>query len=140
MIRIDGEERIRQRLRQLVPELQAEATRAGAQAAFDSAQRGADAHTKTGAMARSLKMRPIRSGYEVYHDLQMAPHAVFVHWGTRPHVIKPKNKQALRWPAGGAFAFAKVVNHPGYRGDAWMLRARRDAERAIIAIANRTEL
>jgi len=39
----------------------------------------------------------------------------FTNDGTRAHVIKPKNKKALRWKVGGGdmYAFAKIVHHPG---------------------------
>jgi len=36
-----------------------------------------------------------------------------VEYGTRPHVIKPKNKQALHWKEGNTDIFAKEVHHPG---------------------------
>lgn len=82
-------------------------------------------HTKpggTGALFRSIVARPVGDGsmWEIGHDLQAAPHALFVHWGTRPHKIKPKNKKMLRFPVGGKFAFAREVNHPGYKGDPWL--------------------
>lgn len=83
----------------------------------------ADMHTKTGALVQSVYSRKTPGGYEIGHDLQRAPHALFVHWGAKPHVIKPKTKKTLRWAAGGAFAFAKEVNHPGYKGDPWIKRA-----------------
>ena len=37
--------------------------------------------------------------------------------GTKPHLIKPKNKKALRWKVGPGdmFAFAKEVHHPGIK-------------------------
>jgi hypothetical protein len=39
-----------------------------------------------------------------------------VHDGTRPHIIKPRNAQALRFEgAGGGIEFAMVVHHPGTR-------------------------
>jgi hypothetical protein len=57
-----------------------------------------------------------------------------VHWGTRPHKIRPKTKKALRWAQGGAFQFAREVNHPGYRGDPWMIRAADDAIRQFAAV------
>ena len=141
MIEIDviGNEEIRRALARVVPEFKRKALQAGAQAAFDTAQREADRHTKTGALARSVTMRPQGNGYVIGHDSQMAPHAVFVHWGTRPHEIRPKNKQALRWPAGGGFAFAKVVQHPGFEGDPWMIRARDAAAAAILRIARNTD-
>lgn len=80
-------------------------------------------HNRQGRLVSSIYKRPIAGGWEIGHDPRVAPHAVFVHWGTRPHVIRPKHKKALRWAGGGAFSFAKRVRHPGYKGDAWMVRA-----------------
>jgi hypothetical protein len=45
-----------------------------------------------------------------------APHALAVEDGTRPHVIRPRFRRALRFPSAGGrggFAFAKKVHHPG---------------------------
>jgi hypothetical protein len=88
---------------------------------FELVLAAADKHTKTGALVQSLNNSYSAGTYTIDHDLQRAPHAVFVHWGSRAHVIKPKARKALRWPAGGAFAFAKSVNHPGYRGDPYLI-------------------
>ena len=104
------------------------------QVAFDEAQRGAGRHNKTGALFQSLYNRAIPKGREVGHDPSRAPHAVFVQLGTRPHEIRPKNKKALRWASGGKFFFAGKVNHPGYRGDAYLLTAETAAIRAFAAI------
>lgn len=130
MIRIDprsiaGIESIRRQMLRLVPDLSREVAGATAQQVYEQARIAADRHTKTGALVRSLKMRktgPDR--YAVEHDLQTAPHALFVHWGTKPHIIKPKNKKALRWVSGNGFVFAKIVHHPGYKGDPYLMRAR----------------
>lgn len=40
-----------------------------------------------------------------------APHWHFVEYGTRPHIIRPRSKQALWWP--GAHHPVKKVYHPG---------------------------
>lgn len=94
----------------------------------------AGAHTKTGALFRSVTKARVPGGWEISHDAQIAPYAVFVHWGTRPHRIEPRKKRALRWPGGGAgFVFSRGVNHPGYAGDAWMVRAAADAPRIFAA-------
>lgn len=44
-----------------------------------------------------------------------APYAKFVHEGTRPHIIRARNAQALRfyWPVMGRVVFFKQVSHPG---------------------------
>lgn len=136
-ITVNGIATVRNELRQLPDAIEASVIRQMAQIAYDSAERGADAHTKTGAMRQSLFARAIPKGREVGHDLQRAPHALFVQLGARPHVIEPKKKKALRWTAGGAFVFAKRVNHPGYRGDPYLVRAADDAVRQFAAIVDR---
>lgn len=91
-------------------------------------------HNGTGALVRSIYKKPILNGWEIGHDPRVAPHAVFVHWGTglwgpkrAKYPIKPKRKRALRWAVGGAFVFAKGVMHPGIKGDPWLTRAARAA-------------
>lgn len=44
-----------------------------------------------------------------------ADYAEWVEKGTRAHVIRPRNRNALRFPVsgGGGFGFARVINHPG---------------------------
>ena len=83
----------------------------------------ASKHHKTGALWRSVYKAQTPSGWFIGHDQQHAPHARFVIEGTRPHLITPKNKKALRWPSGGKFIFAKEVKHPGYKGDNYLQRA-----------------
>ena len=106
--------------------------------AYDSAQKGAGRHVVTGALFQSLYNRPITGGRAVGHDPNRAPHAVFVNFGTRPHQIRPKNKKALRWASGNGFIFAKLVNHPGYRGDPYMVQAKDDALAQFSAIVDKT--
>lgn len=91
-------------------------------------------HNGTGALVRSIYKKRINDGWEIGHDPRVAPHAVFVHWGTglwgpkrAKYPIKPKRKRALRWAVGGAFVFAKGVMHPGIKGDPWLTRAARAA-------------
>jgi len=47
--------------------------------------------------------------------ISIVDYALFVEFGTSPHIIKPKDKQALKFKAGGEFIFAKEVHHPGTR-------------------------
>ena len=128
-VRINGVDALRGQLLDLPKKLEASVLRQMSQIAYDRAQAGAGRHSKTGALFRSLYNRSIPNGREVGHDPQMAPHALFVNFGTRPHKIYPRTKKALRWSGGGVFHFAKVVNHPGYRGDNYMQVA---ADAAIV--------
>jgi hypothetical protein len=93
----------------------------------DLVEAGAGAHAKTGALERSIFKVRVTGGWEIGHDSQVAPYARFVHDGTRPHIIRPRARRVLRWPVPGGFAFAKAVDHPGYKGDAWLRRAAREA-------------
>ena len=92
---------------------------------FDRAIEGAESHRKTGALVRSLGTNPIKikGGYTIKSRGDIAPHNVFVHFGTRPRTIKPKNKKELRSTVGGVFAFSKIVKHGGYKGDPFIFRA-----------------
>ena len=98
--------------------------------AEDYVEAAAAVHNVTGALVQSIyknRLRPL--AWEIGHNRQQAPHALFVHWGTRPHAIKPSTKKALRWSGQGGYRFARGVHHPGYRGDPWLTRAAREAPR-----------
>lgn len=142
-LEVSGLDAVRLEVQQLPEKVERKVLRRMAQVVYEVAERGADGHTKTGALRQSLYLRPIPGGWEVGHDPQRAPHAVFVHWGTRPHVIrvKPKSeggkRRALRFqPGGGVFVFAQKVNHPGYKGDAWLVRAADEAMAQMQAIVD----
>lgn len=45
--------------------------------------------------------------------------------GTRPHIIRPRRAQALRFPYRGRTVFAAVVHHPGTRANPFLQRALR---------------
>ena len=97
------------------------------QIAKQSMQKGAGRHWVTGNLYSSVYNRSITDGRAVGHDTSRAPYAKFVLFGTRPHKIVPNKKKALRWAGPNGFIFAKLVNHPGYRGDDYMEKAKDDA-------------
>lgn len=130
--KITGADGVRMTMKRLA-QLPKRALAATAEDVEDYVESQAATHHKTGALVRSIYKRHIAGGWEVGHDLQHAPHAVFVHWGTKPHVIRPKNKKTLRWPSGGAFSFARSARHPGYKGDPWLVRAAAQAPRLFAA-------
>ncbi len=87
----------------------------------------ADKHTKTGAMINSFVYRSVDGGYEIGFDTKLTPHALFVHWATKPHKIAPKNKKMLRFVGkSGALVFKHWINHPGYEGDPFLYSALND--------------
>lgn len=55
------------------------------------------------------------------------PATLYVHNGTPRHQIRPRRSGGvLRFEVGGRVVFARVVNHPGYRGDPFLANALRD--------------
>jgi hypothetical protein len=51
-------------------------------------------------------------------------HAIFVHNGTKPHIILPKRAKVLKFKSRrGLTVFAKKVNHPGTSANPFMKRA-----------------
>lgn len=128
-IEIAGRDVAIDQLKKLDNALQTKVAKRMAQMAYDLAETRVDSHTVTGALRRSFDVKRVDGGWWTGHDLQHAPHARYVHWGTKPHKIRPIRKKWLRFPVGtgGAtkFVFAKVVSHPGYKGDPYLVRVAR---------------
>lgn len=139
-VSLEGQEAVFAKFKELDDKLSKRAVRKLADAVYKDVQQGADKHTNTGALFRSVRIRSVDDGYEIFHDLQHAPYAPFVHWGSKPHVIRPKNKKALRWPSGNGFVFAKFVHHPGYIGDEYMVRAAAEAPSHLETIIKQFEV
>jgi hypothetical protein len=79
---------------------------------------------RTGELSASTKGRVTRDtdrGAEGAVEAT-APHASFVHDGTRPHPIEPRRAKALRFEQDGAIRFAQRVMHPGTTADPFIDR------------------
>lgn len=122
-IQVTGSQAVRANMARIGTVLTQQALAETAVKVEDYIEGEAGKHHQTGALVRSIYKAKAPNGWEIGHDLQHAPHALFVHWGTKPHTIRPKNKQTLRWPVGGKFIFAKEVHHPGTKPDKWLERA-----------------
>lgn len=86
----------------------------------------------TGRLRASIRIESrrtalLRSRYTIGSDLSYAP---MVHDGTRPHTIRPKRAQALRFRIGGRVVYAKVVHHPGTRPRPFLDQALREVSAA----------
>lgn len=95
--------------------------------AEDHVAKRAATHNVRGRLVRSVVRQRSGDDWIVGHDQQHAPYARFVILGARPHLIRPKAKRVLRWPSGGGWRFAKVVHHPGYKGDNYLAEAAKQA-------------
>jgi len=69
-----------------------------------------------GRLKRSIRVDTrITDKYSIitgYYDEGIAPHGDYVLFGTKPHMIRPKNKKALHW-GGKDGPFSKGHRHPG---------------------------
>jgi len=66
----------------------------------------------TSRLVNSIKVKSTKEGLIIW----MVDYGKHVEFGTPPHIIEPKDKQALRFKGGkGKFVFAKKVRHPGSR-------------------------
>ena len=78
----------------------------------------------TGALKRAQVKAPVvLTGDKVVTGIKyLSPYARYVHDGTRPHPIVPKNKKVLAWiPRGsGSAIYARSVNHPGTKAQPWL--------------------
>jgi HK97 gp10 family phage protein len=76
----------------------------------------------TGRLRASIwtNMRKDELGAEVGTNVDYAAHVEF---GTKAHVIRPKNKKFLSFKINGKWIRARVVNHPGTRPQPFMFPA-----------------
>lgn len=65
----------------------------------------------------------ITDGQARLENFATAPHAKWVHDGTRAHEIRPRHARALRFHAGGRVVFSQRVWHPGTRGTKFLEKA-----------------
>jgi len=85
------------------------------------------AGNRTGLLQASIVKRLEWRGVPVVIIGTDVAYARWHHEGSDPHVIRPRARQALRFPAsapnGLAVVFAKRVNHPGTKGTKFLVRA-----------------
>ena len=79
------------------------------------------------------------SGMEahIYLDGNIAPYAVFIHEGIKPHDIFPNRRKVLRWVDGNKFLFAKRVRFPGWAADPFIYDAFESNQETIMNIFDR---
>ena len=83
---------------------------------------------KTGKLAGSI-VKEIGDGEASIQAL--APHAVYVVEGTRPHEIRPVNASVLAFEIRGKMVFTPIVHHPGTKPNPFMQNAVEDARSKV---------
>jgi HK97 gp10 family phage protein len=71
------------------------------------------AHVVTGKMRANITIKDEPSGITVGVDDAVVPYAKYEAYGTKPHIIRAKNKKALMFKVGGKTVIVKSVHHPG---------------------------
>lgn len=83
-------------------------------------------NVQTGNLRDNLEYSYRKNGDKVKITITSdTPYSVFVHEGTRPHIIRPVRKQVLKFQVGGRNVFTKEVNHPGTKPRPFLLKALR---------------
>jgi len=75
-----------------------------------------------GTLKRNIRVFSATSSEVKIGNTAEVKYAKFVHFGTKPYVIKPKNKKALANKKAGII-FGKKVNHPGIKANPYLLNA-----------------
>lgn len=78
---------------------------------------------RTAHRAEEIRVQGLKATTAVVADKD---YAAAVHDGSRPHIIRPRNKKALAFKKGGKTVFATKVNHPGAPPRPWLLNAAKD--------------
>lgn len=83
---------------------------------------------KTGTLRRSITLdyKPISAS--IYPTVK---YALPLHEGTRPHIILPVRKKALRFKVGNKVIYSKRVNHPGTAGNRFVERTVNKTDRKV---------
>ena len=86
---------------------------------------------RTGRLTQSIRAERVQGSFATGLSVGITAggmrvtYAAHVEFGTRPHIIRARRRQALRFIAGGSTVFRKSVRHPGTRPYAFMANALR---------------
>lgn len=74
---------------------------------------------KGGNLKTDIGVRKVNPKSVIIGNTMKAEYAKFVHEGTKPYIIKPKNKKVLANKEAGV-VFGKKVNHPGIKANPYL--------------------
>jgi hypothetical protein len=82
------------------------------------------APVQTGHLRASIRKVPVFSVRgPTFRVEATASYAPFVENDTAPHIIRPRRAQVLRFRVGGRVVYAKIVHHPGTKGQHFLAKA-----------------
>ncbi|CDF65223.1 HK97-gp10 family putative phage morphogenesis protein [Campylobacter fetus] len=74
---------------------------------------------KTGNLKKDIQVFKADQTSVTIGNSKLAPYAKFVHFGTKPHIIRVKKAKALANKKAG-LCFGKQVNHPGTKAQPYL--------------------
>lgn len=83
----------------------------------------------SGHLRAALTMKHDRKGVGKMQQVRIGTftgprgYALYHHEGTKPHIITPKQGRLLTFTVRGRRVYAKVVKHPGTKGNPYLTRA-----------------
>jgi len=84
---------------------------------------------RTGKLRKSI--RRVRRGFEAY-VFPTVPYAMFVEYGTRPHLIRPVRASVLRFVSrSGQVVYTRLVRHPGTKPQPFIRETAEEVRRRI---------
>lgn len=76
---------------------------------------------QSGALRRSISYRLSRNGRGLVAYIGANNRVALMHHeGTRPHIIRPKRAQTLRFYSHGRIVYSKLVHHPGTKPNRYL--------------------
>lgn len=94
----------------------------------------ANAPVRTGKLRESLRLyQQIRLGTSRLEIRAGVPYYPFVVHPTKGHIIKPRSAKVLSWHLGGTDHFARMVHHPGTKGNPFAKRTLDELRSLIIS-------
>lgn len=88
------------------------------------AQAKLNAPVQTGYLRNSIRKVPtFNARGPAFRVEATANYAPFVEEDTRPHVIRPRHGKVLKFRIGGRVVYAKIVHHPGTKGQHFLAKA-----------------
>jgi len=90
----------------------------------------------TGKTRADWSLKVIKQGDTLIYVLDNSNKALIemLNYGTRAHMIYPKNAKALHFSIGGQEVFAKMVNHPGTVGLGFIEKIQKDLDSKMSTI------
>jgi len=84
---------------------------------------------RTGKLRKSI--RKVRRSFEAY-VFPTVPYALYVEYGTRPHLIRPVRASVLRFETrSGEIVYTRLVRHPGTKPQPFIRETAEEVQRRI---------